>query len=53
MLRVGEQHPDKHNVDGDEKDMETITPIAKGTITPSLGVILSIVLEKRCNKTHG
>ena len=50
MLRVGEQHPDKHDVDGDEEGMETIAPIAKGTISPSLGVILSIALEERCNK---
>ena len=50
MLRVGEQHPDKHNVDGDEEGMETIAPIAKGTISPSLGVIPSIAVEKCCDK---
>ena len=49
MLRVGRQHPDKHNVDGDEESMETIAPIAKGTIAPSWGLILSIVGEKRCS----
>ena len=50
MLRVGEQHPDKHDVDGDEEGMETIAPIAKGTISPSWGVIPSIAVEKRYDK---
>ena len=50
MLRVGGQHSDKHHVDGNEESMETIAPTAKGSITPSLGVILSIVVEKRCGK---
>ena len=51
MLRMGEQHSDKRNVDGDEKSMETIAPTAKRAIAPSCRVILSIVVEKCCD-TH-
>ena len=50
MLRVGEQHSDKHNVDRDEESMETIAPMTKSPIAPSWGVILIIVVERRCGK---
>jgi NAD/NADP transhydrogenase beta subunit len=50
MLRIGEQHSSKCNVDGNEESMETITPIAKGMIASSWGAILSIIAEKHCGR---
>ena len=51
MLWVGEQHSDKHNMEGDEENMETIAPVAKSMIAPSQGVVPSIVVEKRCGRS--
>lgn len=45
MLWMGEQHPDKDDMECDEQHVETIAPVTKNPIASGWRAILAIVLR--------
>ena len=51
MLRVGEQHADKHDVDDDQECMESITPVAKSMSGSVQRPNLTVVTNENCGRS--
>ena len=51
MLRVGEQHADKHDVDDDQKCMESITPVVKSMSGSVQRLNLTVDMNENCRRS--